>query len=88
MDTAAFAEKAKAYCDITKGSVTSWGRTPTHNRAVGGVPDSKHIHFLAVDVVHDHPIPPAETRQQIADMVGLRLIIESDHDHLEDPAPV
>jgi len=36
-----------------KFSVVSWGRSEKHNAAVGGLPNSMHLYFLAVDVVLD-----------------------------------
>jgi len=34
-------------------SVTSWGRSVKHNHDVGGVADSMHLYFLAMDVELD-----------------------------------
>ena len=46
-----FADALRAYCQATSGSLTSWGRTPAHNKAVGGVTES------AADVVYDVKLP-------------------------------
>lgn len=77
-----FADALRAYCARTLGSVTSWGRTPAHNTAVGGVAGSLHQLWLAGDVVYDKPLL-LEVRQQAASRLGLRLVPESDHDHLQ-----
>jgi Peptidase M15 len=77
-----FADALRAYCYATDASVTSYGRTPARNRAVGGVATSYHLTFQAADVVYDRA-PAAAERQQIARHLGLRLVLESDHDHLE-----
>lgn len=71
-----------AYCAATRGSVSSWGRTSQHNDAVGGHPQSFHLDWLAWDVVYDEPLP-VETRKRAARHHGLRLVVESDHDHLQ-----
>jgi Peptidase M15 len=47
-------------------SVSSWGRTAKHNAAVGGVPDSEHLKFQAVDLIWDAD----------ADRTGLRAYFE------------
>jgi hypothetical protein len=64
--------------------VTSGQRTPQHNAAVGGVPNSRHLTGQAADLV-----PPAgmtmaqleaETRRR---MPGAKVINEGDHVHVE-----
>lgn len=70
------------YRDQTDCSVTSWGRTQKRNAAVGGVPNSLHLVDLAVDVVYDQPISYA-TASELAAHLGLRVIRETDHDHLQ-----
>ncbi len=87
MDIAAFAEKVREYRRLTGASVTSWGRTPTHNKLVGGAPTSKHLTDLAVDVVYDAPTSEQD-RSREAEHCGLRLYVEGDHDHLEAPPPI
>ncbi len=82
MNPVEFACALIAYCFATKGSVTSWGRTESHNRHVGGVPHSKHQTFQAADVVYDHR-PPLATARRRAAALGIKLLRESDHDHLQ-----
>jgi murein endopeptidase len=82
MSYAEFAEAVAQYCRLTGASVTSWWRTPSRNRQVGGVPHSAHLVGLAVDVVYDAP-PPQTERQNWARRLGLKLIAENDHDHLQ-----
>lgn len=77
-----FAQRLSTYCFLTRASVTSWGRTEARNRAVGGVPYSAHRFFLAVDLVYDVELP-LEERKVTAERLGLRLIAEDDHDHLQ-----
>lgn len=77
-----FAERVVAYCTATHSSVTSWGRTDRHNADVGGVSGSLHRAFLAVDVVYDRPLP-LESRTRYASALGLDLVAEGDHDHLQ-----
>lgn len=72
-----------AYCYRTRSSVTSYGRTHTRNAAVGGVPNSYHQIWLAADVVYDNPAPPPEVRQRTGSQLGLKVILEDDHDHLQ-----
>lgn len=77
-----FAEKIHNYCLATKGSITSWGRTAKRNHIVGGIPTSPHLTWEAADVVYDDPIPVDE-RRATAKLMGLQLVVESDHDHLQ-----
>lgn len=48
-----FADTVLSLGCVYNVSVTSWGRTPKHNKAVGGEKDSKHMQWLAVDLVID-----------------------------------
>lgn len=86
MDPLSFAARIMAYCASTGGSVTSWGRTSLHNAGVGGVDGSYHLSWLGADVVYDLPALPLTRRQTSARHVGLEIIAEADHDHLE-PLP-
>lgn len=81
-----FALAVYRYCVRVHGSVTSWVRTPNRNSAVGGVMRSHHLSGLAVDVVLDEPLThkiATDARHKLAADLGLRLVIEGDHDHLE-----
>lgn len=77
-----FLSAAIAYCDQVGGSVTSWIRTHNRNEAVGGVANSAHLHGLAVDVYPEKGLT-ADERHTIATLLGITLIVESDHDHLQ-----
>jgi len=57
-------------------SVTSWWRSPTHNAAVGGVADSRHLIGLAWDVV-----PVTRENEAKLESLGLKVINEGDHLH-------
>lgn len=67
-------------------STTSWGRTPKRNASadVRGKPNSRHLLWLAVDVVLDEPAEMAafmaECKRQ-----GLKMLDEGDHIHLQVP---
>ncbi len=82
-----FADSLRAYCAATGGSVTSWGRTVAHNAKVGGVPESAHLLWTAADVVYDaNGVPPPGVtphREALAARLGLQLIHEGDHDHVQ-----
>lgn len=66
--------------------VTSGVRSTQHNAEVGGVPNSRHLTGNAADLV-----PPAGmTLAQLGDearrrMPGAKVIVESDHVHIEAP---
>lgn len=86
-----FAEAVAHYCLLLNGSITSWGRTRARNTKVGGAKFSGHLFFRGVDVVYDdptmleanHPTFPDGVRIETARRLGLRLIPERDHDHLQ-----
>jgi hypothetical protein len=80
---AEFSEAALRYAALTGASATSWFRTAAHNHAVGGVVHSAHVVGLAVDVVYNDPVPLMAERVEWAKRLGLRLVAEGDHDHLQ-----
>jgi hypothetical protein len=63
-------------------SVTSWGRTPKHNKDVGGVDDSHHLRFLGLDVILDEN-KKSSLFEKDCDRMGIRAIWEGDHYHLQ-----
>jgi hypothetical protein len=63
-------------------SVTSWGRTAKRNAAVGGVPNSQHLDWMAVDVVPDEWDTHGEIIKD-AKALGLKAINEGDHLHIQ-----
>jgi len=65
------------------GQVTSTTRSPEHNAAVGGVPNSQHIAGTAEDVV----VPPAAKGGFIEAInnAGLQAIDEGTHIHVQVP---
>ena len=77
-----FALAVFVYCSIFDGSVTSWIRSKKRNAALGGVPHSGHVVGLGCDVVYD-VVPPEDERRAWAGRLGLLLVIEGDHDHLQ-----
>jgi hypothetical protein len=77
-----FVAAVQAYSVRFPCSVTSWGRTVAHNKAVGGVADSYHLQWLAVDIVYDD-WHSSEDRINEGRTHGLRVISEPSHDHLQ-----
>lgn len=78
-----FVEAALMFCELTGGSVTSWKRTIAHNTKVGSTAvNSPHLYGLGVDVVYDAPVLKAVAVER-ARRLGLKLLRESDHDHLQ-----
>ena len=71
-----------AYCQRLGGSVSSYGRTVKHNTVVGGVPQSAHQFLLGADVLYDEPVSLA-LAQDTGMRLGLKVVRESDHDHLQ-----
>ncbi len=83
MTIAEFAEAVSRYGMLMGASVTSWGRTSKHNTEVGGVAYSAHRFWLGCDLVYDGPLLSMSERMETARRLGLRLIVEGDHDHLQ-----
>jgi hypothetical protein len=77
-----FYDVLRAYCARFNASTSSYGRTMLHNDRVGGVPGSAHQFWLAADVIYDTP-PPHAFRIEIGARLGLLVIDEGDHDHLQ-----
>lgn len=63
-------------------SVSSWLRTPTHNAAVGGHPESLHLAGLAADLVPDNH-GTIETLASHAKACGLHYEVADDHLHVQ-----
>lgn len=65
-----------------EATITSWWRDAARNRAVGGVPNSRHLLGLAFDAA----VPRSLVRDFMADArwVGLKPIDEGDHVHVQD----
>jgi hypothetical protein len=79
-----FAAGLIAYCGWSRASVTSYGRSQERNQKVGGVKYSKHCLWLAADVVYDpHPRPRLADARRRATQLGMRVIREDSHDHLQ-----
>lgn len=75
-----FIRRLKAAASVVPGStVTSWWRSPTHNRDVGGAIYSQHLLGFAVDVVSPNPVRFANAVRS----VGLVAIDEGDHVHVQ-----
>ncbi len=72
--------KVDGVCRKYNGSATSWWRTIAHNAALpGSAAASLHLQGLAIDVVYDGKRPTLSELQAL----GLRVVREKDHDHLE-----
>lgn len=81
-----FIERVVLVCAKHRGSVSSWGRTPKHNKDVGGVEGSIHMLWLGCDVVLD-VMEKNLLFEKDCSQVGLVAIYEKDHYHLH-PAGV
>ena len=64
-------------------SITSSLRSATHNSAVGGLPKSKHLRFLAVDCVLDNPTSDGINFKHEVNSLGLAWLDEGDHIHVQ-----
>jgi len=72
------------YCARFNGSVTSWLRTAARNNHNGGHPRSQHLRGTAADIVYDDGVfPPIDEASEFASGLGLKVVRESDHDHVQ-----
>jgi len=79
-----FMDAARAYVAWSRGSITSYVRSPERNKQVKGHPDSLHLIGLACDVGYSpNATPPLATAKRRAAKLELRLIREGSHDHLQ-----
>ena len=76
-----FLSAVLALCIAFRFSVTSWIRTPKRNVEVGGSMRSNHLMGLAVDIVIESP--DIDGFILFAKRLGLKVIKERDHYHLE-----
>lgn len=82
MSLGEFWERVVILCHLYDARVTSGPRSTYWNKKVGGVPDSFHLVGLAADLVCRNPEHrPLLTHQ--AGRLGIRVITEEDHDHLQ-----
>ena len=81
-----FAERVAVLAIRHRFGVISWGRSESHNKAVGGVANSMHRLFLAVDVELDEGESIA-TLSASAQRIGLELIEEPGSIHIQAPRP-
>jgi hypothetical protein len=70
-------------CAAFPASVTSWFRSPRHNRSVGGLPDSHHIGGFACDVVYEAARPDLIFLVNRCKAWGVGVVREKDHDHFQ-----
>ena len=78
-----FSDKVLALCLIYDCSETSGFRTEKRNKAVGGVPNSRHKVGLGRDIVLDVPVRTEEVCRA-ARRLGLWVLVEDDHIHLQE----
>ena len=79
-----FDDKVLALCLIYDCSETSGYRTDMRNTAVGGASDSRHKDALAKDIVADDQRQVHEI-EHAARKLGLWVLVEDDHIHLQEP---
>jgi len=82
MDPWGFMWRVVILCSKWRGSVSSWGRTPKHNKDVGGVEKSIHLLWLGADVILD-VMEKDPAFEKDCDLTGLEAIFEGDHYHLQ-----
>lgn len=84
MTVGEFHEAVYQYCLLTGGYTTSGIRTKKHNAAVGGVPFSPHLFALGEDILYDDVATHTDpARLEIAKRLGLKIVVEGDHDHAQ-----
>ena len=76
-----FCEKIAHLRDEFDFSVTSWWRSPKRNKAVGGVPNSRHVDGLGLDIVLDDVSQEPEVFGRIKEL-GLKFKNYKDKNHI------
>jgi hypothetical protein len=79
-----FSDKVLFLCLVFDCSETSGFRTNTRNIAVGGALNSRHLVGLGRDIVPDDQSRTDEVCQA-ARKLGLWVLVEGDHIHLQEP---
>lgn len=69
----------RALDQIGPWTATSWWRTPSQNRRVGGSPDSQHLVGSAVDLCSTDN----NLLERLLDQTGLIAVNEGDHVHVQ-----
>ena len=82
MSPFSFIELVVFLCSKHRGSITSWGRTPKHNKDVGGVENLYHMIWMGCDVILDDMVQNTSFEAD-AKRLGLDPILEGDHYHLQ-----
>lgn len=77
-----FITRVAIICAKHRGSVSSWGRTLKHNKAVGGLDNSLHMLWLGCDIVLDEMKKNTEFEKDAGTM-GMIAYFGKDHYHLE-----
>jgi len=77
-----FIEQVVFVCCKHHGSVSSWGRTPKHNKDVGGVEGSIHMLWMGCDIILDEMKKNLEFEKDCS-ILDLVAIFETDHYHLQ-----
>lgn len=84
MTVGEFAQACYEYCLIYGASQTSGVRSKARNERVGGVAFSPHRFGRGLDVVYDDVnVMQDASRIEVAKRLGLKLVPEGDHDHLQ-----
>jgi len=77
-----FAEAVYSYCVLLTAYETGGYRPVQRNTEKHGVAHSAHLVKLASDVQYLQPVPLV-SREAWARRLGLKLVVEDTHDHLE-----
>jgi len=77
-----FFDAARTYCFLTNASVTRFGSSRAHQAKLDpAVKQSPHVYWLGADVEYDGAAPADGV--EIAERLGMKLLREPDHDHLQ-----
>lgn len=79
-----FFDLVRVYCEVLQARITWYNRQPVVE-AVQPHPvrHSPHEVWLGVDVIYLPPVPAPADRVEWGRRLGIRVIVEADHDHLQ-----